>query len=332
MKQLESDIKNKVFKNLYVLFGPQSYNRKRYLDALVGIFLAPGDTMNIARFSGKKIDMNEVLDTVNTMPFLAEKRVVVLEDTGLFKKADEELCELISNIPESCVVIFSEESIDSRLKQTKTAKSVGTVAEFSNLSEEELRKWIMGKLAKEHRPITRDALDLFMQRCGDDMWQISNELEKVISYTFGKDGIRAGDIEDTCPPLAEDKIFAMIDAILDHDTNRALAYYKDLLLLRSEPLRILSLIRDQLRLMLHVSLMSDEHLGTKQMAEALGNMKETRVKLALSASRKCSRRSLTDKINQCAGADEKIKSGLMDQQIAIETLIVSLSRKDQKTA
>ncbi len=332
MKQLETDIKNKVFKNLYVLYGPQSYNRKRYLDALVGIFLPQGDTMNITRFSGKKIDMNEVSETVSTMPFLAEKRVVVLEDTGLFTKACEELSDLLANIPETCVVIFSEEKIDSRLKQTKTAKTAGTVAEFANLSEEELRKWIMGKLSKEHRPITRDALDLFMERCGDDMWQISNELEKVISYTFGKDGIRAGDIEAVCPPLAEDKIFAMIDAILDHDTSRALTYYKDLLLLRSEPLRILSLVRDQLRLMLHVLQMNEEHLNTKQMSEALGNMKETRVKLALSAARKSSKSSLTGKINMCALADEKLKSGLMDPQIAIETLLVSLCPKDQKTA
>ena len=326
MKQLESDIRNKRYKKVYILTGTQSYNRKRYLDALIKVFLPDGDTMNLTKFSGKKTDLKEVADTVNTMPFFAEKRVVVLEDTGLFSAPCDELADMIASVPDTCVVIFSEESVDLRLRQTKAVKENGCIARFDNLSEDELRDFIMGRLAKEHRPITKDALDMFIARCSDDMWAITNELEKVISYTFKKDGIRTEDIEAVIPAPPEDRIFAMIDAILDGNTEKAVGHYNDLLALRTDPVRIMALIRDQLRLMLHVSEMNREHLTTKQMASELGNMKEARVRMALSAARKSSKISLIDRITRCAETDSDIKNGLIDKQIGTETLIIDLCR------
>ena len=123
------------------------------------------------------------------MPFLSEKRVLILEETGLFSRACPELTDLIKTLPPETVLICSEEKIDDRSEQAKAVASSGCVAEFTMPSEADLQKWILGRLGKEHRPITKPALDMFLSRCSDDMWQISNDLEKLISYTFGKEGL-----------------------------------------------------------------------------------------------------------------------------------------------
>ncbi|MCR5673502.1 MAG: DNA polymerase III subunit delta [Lachnospiraceae bacterium] len=327
MKKLENDIKNKIYKRIYVLAGTQSYNRTRYEKALVNVFLAEGDTMNLTKYFGKKIDLKEVFELAETMPFMSERRVIVLEDTGLFTKACEELAEYIPNIPETCVMIFSEEKADARLKQTKAAETTGCVAHFDSLSDRELHDWILRKLGKEHRPITPAALDLFEKRCGDDMWQISNELEKLISYTFGKDGIRPEDVKAVMPAPAEDRIFGMIDAIIDRKFTEALGFYKDLLALKSEPTGILGLLRQQYGLVLHVKEMNAERIGTDKMAEVL-KMREARIKMALPAARKSSKISLIDAMKQCADTEERIKTGRVDQRIGVETLIATLCQKD----
>ena len=327
MKSLESDIKNKIYKNLYVLYGPQSYNRKRYVKALVDLFAPGADSMNLTYYYGPKIDIREVIDLAETMPFMSDKRVIVLEDTGLFTVSCDELADYIPDICETCCMIFSEDKIDMRLKQTKAAKAKGTVAEFADLSEAQLRDHIMKRLGREHRPITANALELFMQRCGDDLWQVSNELEKVISYTFKKDGIRPEDVEAVMPPLPEDKIFVMIDAILAHDTHKAVRLYADLLSLRNEPVAMLSLLREQLRLTLHAKELADEGVSAKDAAQLLG-MRETRVKMALPAARKSSKIDLENRIRMCADTDERIKSGLIDAKIGVETLIVELCRRE----
>ncbi|MBO4903594.1 MAG: DNA polymerase III subunit delta [Lachnospiraceae bacterium] len=327
MKQLEADIKNKIYKKLYVLFGPQSYNRKRYVKALTDLFLPQNDEINLTSFYGKKVDLKEVYELAQTMPFLAERRVIVLENTELFTKTSEELAELLESIPDSCCIIFSEEKIDARLKQTKTAKSVGCVAEFGDLSEADMRNWILNRLSKEHRQITQNALELFLTRCGDDMWQVSNELEKVISYTFNKDGIRPEDIEAVIPPLPEDKIFKMIDAMIAGNTKEMFRYYSDLLLLRSNLRGILALITEQFRLMLHVKEMSEDNVSIKDMATAL-KMRDTRVKMALPVARKSSKINLVRAIDMCAQTDERIKNGQTNEQIGLETLLNELCHID----
>lgn len=325
MKQLESDIKNGIFKRIYILCGDQDYLIKRYEKALIGVFLPQNDEINLTKFFGRKVDIKEVIELADTMPFAAEKRVIVLENTELFSHAAEELADYIPNIPETTVLIFCEEKIDARLKQTKAVKTHGCIAQFSTLSDAELKNFIIKKLAKEHRPITGAALDMFIARCGDDMWQITNDLEKIVSYTFGKDGIRPDDVAALMPPRAEDKIFAMIDSILAGRPSEAMKYYGDLLVLRSDPLGILKLLEDQLRLLYHVKLLDEEHMSLKDMAAAL-SMRDVRVKMALPAARKSSKIGLTRKIEMCTETDERIKSGLVDKQIGIESLIFELAK------
>ena len=324
MKQLETDIKNGNYKRIYILWGDQDYLIKRYEKALIGVFLPQNDEINLTKFFGKKTDIKEVIALSDTMPFMSEHRVIVLENTGFFEHAAEELADYIPNIPETSVLIFCEEKIDARLKQTKAVRSVGCIAQFSNLSDAELRDFIIKRLAKEHRPITEAALNLFLERCGDDMWQITNDLERIISYTFGKDGIRPADVEALMPPRAEDRIFAMIDAILAGRTQEALKYYRDLLMLRSDHLGILSLLEDQFRLLYHVKLMDGDHMDYKKIAATL-SMRDIRVKMALPAARKSSKISLTRRIEMCTDTDEKIKSGLIDKQIGVESLIFELA-------
>ena len=225
---------------------------------------------------------------------------------------------------ESTILIFSEEKADSRLKHTKAVKSEGGYAEFDNLPEKELRDWVSGRLKREHRQITEKAFDLFMNRCGTDMWEVSNELEKLISYTFGKEGIRIEDVDAVCPAPPEDKIFAMIDSILAGNSQRALMFYTDLLALRSDAMGILKLLREQLRLLLHAKDLDRDHMNFREIAKLLG-MSEGRVRMALPAARKSSKIILTKLIEKCAEVDERIKTGLVDDQIGVETLIVEMA-------
>jgi DNA polymerase-3 subunit delta len=326
MKQLQADMKKGIYKKIYLLTGTQDYMKKRAARSLSSVFVASDDTMNLASFHGKKTDIKEIIALADTMPFLAEKRVIILEDTEFFSHSCEELADYIPVMPDSTMLIFCEEKADSRLKHTKLVAKEGCIADFSDLSEKELRDWVKSKLAREHRPITEKALDLFMMRCGSDMWEVSNELEKLISYTFKKEGIRIEDIDAVLPATAQDKVFDMIDAMLSGRVQAVLKYYTDLCALRSDPMGILKLLRDQFRLYLHVKELDRDRMRTDKMATLLG-MREGRVKMALPVSRKSSTISLTEKIEMCAETEQRIKSGLIDQQIGVETMIVEMTEK-----
>lgn len=323
MKKLEADIKNGIRKRVYLLCGPQSLLRNRYRDWLLKIMLPEGDTVNLSKFEGKDINVAEVIDLAETMPFFANKRVILIENSGLFSSSCEELANYMDNIPDSTCIIFSEEKADGRQKLYKAVKQNGTVAEFSDPTEEEIKNFILRRLAKDHRQITGAALNLLMEKCGTDLMQISNEVEKLISYTFKKDGIYPEDVENICTTLPEDKVFLMIDEIFKNNFDGAMKYYKDLLILQQSSLGILALLENQLRLLLHIREMDTQHLSTKEMSSEL-SVNEFRIKKALPQARRSSKIRIMDGLRICLEADEASKSGRLNQQIGLETVIFGL--------
>lgn len=323
MKKLEADIKNGIRKRVYLLYGPQSYLRNIYRDRLIKVMLPEGDTINFSKFEGKDIDVNEVIDLARTMPFFADKRVILLENTGLFAAACDELAEFMQDIPDSTCLIFSEEKTDARLKLFKAVKQQGCVAEFKNPDAEQIRNFILNRLGKDHRRITGKALDLLMEKCGTDLMQISNELEKLVSYTFKKDGIYPDDVEAVCVSLPEDKVFLMLDEVFKGNVDGAMMYYKDLVVLQHDAIGILALIESQLRLLLHIKQLDEGHLSTKEMADELA-MNEYRIKKALPQARRSSKIRIMNGLNLCLDVDEATKSGRINKQIGLETVILRL--------
>ena len=91
MKKIIEEIKSGQLKQVYILYGEESYLRNQYKEKLKTAMLDGGDDMNFHYFEGKDVRPGEVIDLAETMPFLAEHRVIMLENSGLFARGGEEL-------------------------------------------------------------------------------------------------------------------------------------------------------------------------------------------------------------------------------------------------
>lgn len=85
MKSLNEDLKTGQFKQIYLLYGEENYLKKQYKERFVKAMLPDGDTMNYAYYEGKGVDIKEVIDLAETLPFFAERRLLVFENTGFSK-------------------------------------------------------------------------------------------------------------------------------------------------------------------------------------------------------------------------------------------------------
>ena len=85
MKTIDNDIKTGQFKQIYLLYGEEQYLIRQYRDKLKHALAADDDTMNFSAFSGSDINQKEIIDLAETLPFLAERRVIFLDNSGLFK-------------------------------------------------------------------------------------------------------------------------------------------------------------------------------------------------------------------------------------------------------
>lgn len=264
MKSIQEDIKTGNFKQSYLLFGEEAYLKQQYKEKLLNALNPDGDTMNFSRYEGKGIDVKQVIDLCETMPFFADRRIILLEDTGFFKNKCEELADYMKSLPDYLVLVFAESEVDKRSRMYKAVKSSGRVTEFAKQDEKTLMRWAAGILGKEGKKITQKDMELFLTKTGTDMGNIRMELEKLVAYTEGKDIVAAEDIEAVCVTQTTNKIFDMVRAVTEKNQKKALELYYDLLTLKEPPMRILFLLAKQFRqLLLTKKMAGEEHLRMK---------------------------------------------------------------------
>lgn len=324
MQRINEDIKNNTFSQVYLLFGEEAYLRKQYKDKLKNALSADGDTMNCHYFEGKDVSVGEIIDLAETMPFLAERRVIVLENTGLFKSGGEALAEYILNPSPTVFFVFAEAEIDKRSKLYKAVQSKGVSVEFAMQDENTLKRWILGMIKRENKNISENALNLFLNKTGTDMENIHKELEKLFCYCLEKDFITEEDIEEICTKKVSNQIFDMVNAIADRQQKKALSLYYDLLALREAPMRILFLIGRQFNILLMVKEMKKKGYDNKTIASKAGIPPFTVGKYAAQAS-KFKTKDLKQALNECVEADEAVKTGRMNDKMSVELLIVKYS-------
>ena len=240
MKSLQEDLKTGNFKQAYLLFGEEAYLRQQYKDKLIQALNPDGDTMNFTRYEGKGIEVREMIDLCETMPFFAENRVILVENSGFFKNKCEELADYMKTLPDYIRMIFVEEEVDKRSRMYKAVKACGRITEFARQDEKSLMRWAAGILGKEGRKIRTSDMELFFTKTGTDMGNIRMELEKLIAYTQGRDIVTSEDIEAVCTTQTANKIFDMVRAVTERNQKRALELYYDLLTLKEPPMRIFS--------------------------------------------------------------------------------------------
>ncbi len=327
MRTISEDIQKGSFRRVYLLYGNEPYLRTSYRkmlkNALTGDSAAAG--MNLLEAEGKEKSLPELSAFTSTLPFLADRRVVFLNDTGLFKEASEGYTEWIESLPETAVVVFSEESVDKRNRLYKKVAEIGHAAEMMHPDEEKLGKWILSWLKKRGLGITRDAYGLLMLSVGDDMESVEQDLEKLSAYCLGKAGVERADVEAVMKTRLSNRIFDFIAEVAAKRRAKALDLYYDLIALREAPLRILYLISSQFRQLLFASALQKEGVPESEMAAML-SVRPFAVRRLLSQAASFRNGEIRRGLELSEKAEEDIKTGNLSENAALEMLIIGLTR------
>lgn len=325
MQNIERDIKENKFMPMYLLYGEESYLKRAYKKRIKNAIVGEGISMNFNCFEGKNMDIKEMIDLANTLPFLAEYRLILIENSGYFKNANQEMITFVEEVPESTIIVFVEEEVDKRGKLFKTVKASGYAAELSRQSDSKLIAWVLGILSREKKKITEANMHLLLSKTGNDMENIEKEVDKLISYTLGKDIITAEDIEMICTTQVTGKIFQMIDAISGKNQKEAFSLYYDLLTLREPPLRILFLIARQFNLLVQVKWLSNQGKANDAISKQTGLQSFLVGKYLLQAKR-FKTEFLKSAVEECVETEEAIKTGRLEDRLGVELLIVKYSQ------
>ncbi len=325
MERILEDIKTGQLKHVYLLYGEESYLIRQYRERLREALVEPEDEINTTRLSGKDVKPEQIIDLAETLPFFADHRSIFIDDTGVFKRGGEKLADYVKEIPDSAYLIFSETEVDRRSSLYKQVAKVGRAVEFPRQKEDILTRWVLGRIRREGRQITRPVLEFFLSRTGDDMERISQELEKLLCYTMGKEVIEKEDVEAVCGTLVSDRIFDMVDAVAAGQQKKALELYFDLLILKESPMRILSMLTRQFHIMMQLKEMSGQGLSEKAMAEQV-NVRAYFIPKYLRVAGKFTDTRLREAVRGGVQAEEDFKTGKMNDRLAVELFLMEYSK------
>lgn len=325
MKTIDEDIRNGQFQSVYLLCGEEAYLKKQYKDKLKRAMADPDDSMNFSAYEGKGINPKEVIDLAETLPFFANRRVILIENSGFFKNSCEELAEYMPQIPKTTHFIFVEDEIDKRSKLYKAVKNAGKIVEFTSQTEELLTRWVLTRIKKEGKNITGSVMQLFLNKVGNDMGNIDRELEKLLCYCMEKEVIEAADAEAVTTEQTTNKVFDMVNAIAEHNQRKALDLYYDLLTLKEPPMRIMYLISRQFQILLNIKDMSGKGFDNAAMAKNAG-IPPFAVRRNLSQAKGFTMQQLKQAIRDGVDYEEAVKTGRMNDQMAVELFLMKYSR------
>lgn len=320
MLKLAEELKNNTISRFHLLYGEERYMVRYYRRCLIERLSAPEDEMNCTYFQGEKALPSAIADVGQILPFMAANRLIVVQDSSLFKSASD-MADYLADFPDTTYVVFVEREVDKRNKLYKWMNKNGCVTECLPQNEAMLRKWIAGYVKKEGKTISGGAAERLMERSGTDMELLNNELDKLIGYVGKRENIEPEDVDAICSGLAVSRIFDMIDAVAVKEKDKALRLYSDLLANKEAPMSILYLFTRHLNILLQLKECQGLGLSRGELAKKIGIPPFTVAKYGKQAEL-FSREKLLSMLENRLELEESFKTGKISDQLAVEMFFI----------
>lgn len=331
MKELKKQWKNGEFLSCYLFYGSETYLIKNYEKALMEAILSPGsEMMNHDIFEEKRASADTIMDASDTLPFLNDKRLITIKNSGFFQKGNKEegekLLEYFSNLPESVCILFIEEKVEKNSRLYKAITKIGEAVEFKTPTEKELTAWLKKECSKNGVSIENSVVQFFLQTVESDMENIIRELQKLISYKGNQGSIEMEDVRKVATPSLEAKVFDLVRAVAEEKPAKAISIYRNLLLLKESPYMVLSLITRQFRMIFISSLLFEDGFTYVEIAQKL-EIRDFAVKEYVRQAKRFSKEEWKRALEDCLKTDLDIKTGRSAEEGAVELLIMKYSNK-----
>jgi DNA polymerase-3 subunit delta len=298
--------------------GSNFYLMRRRLDGLTSKFVKEHGELALQKIDAETAEPAAIMEAIQSLPFLASRKMVVLRSLGANKTASGQVEQYIDAAGDSCDVIFYEPLPDKRTGYFKVLKSKSQLEEYDELDPRSLADWLVGEAKKRGGRLSQSDSNYLVDRVGVNQELLANELEKLLIYD---PEISRQSIDELTVKTPQSKVFDLLDAAFGGNKKRALELYAEQRAQKVEPQAIMAMIAWQLELI------ALAHLGKAKAANQIARdagVSPYPVQKAQRLAAKLDRGKLTEMINTAAEFDYKSKTVTFDLDEALKTYIVTL--------
>jgi DNA polymerase-3 subunit delta len=320
----------------YLFHGEDEFSRSETVADFKKKMGDPGLVeLNTNVFDGRKVTLGELQHACDSVPFMADRRLVIVEGllTRLEPKGQKEylerLTQYLEHLPETTRLVFIEnKSIgkNNPVHRLALADERGHVKEFKPPQRRGLSRWIEERVKKKGGQISAAAVETLAAFVGNDLRLLDQEIEKLVAYVDGARPISQDDVRLLVSYVQEANVFEMVDALGQRDGQRAARLLHQLLDEGEHPLRLLGMIVRQFRILIQVKELSERGLSQQKMAARL-KLHPFVVKKTVRQAMNFSMDQLETIYRRLLETDVAIKTGRMNDVLALDMLVVGLSAK-----
>lgn len=331
---LKKQIKSRQFSNFYLIYGDEKYLVKHYTSLLTEKLIKKEFAdFNFHSYEGKGIDFDEVKSACEALPMFDDYSCILIKDLPLDSMTVEnsdKLLGIISDIPETTVIVISLLTLEDNLKSAKGKKilthfnSVGCVVELTKAGMNQLVKLIdKGAQSRDCQFGSKEA-EYLVSLVGDDMTVVLNELEKICAYKRnGK--IEKADIDAVVVKNLQARVFDLTKALANGDCDVAMSILDTLMSMKEEPINILAVMMTNYIDMYRAYVYKSGGLRAEDAAKDFNyKNKEFRLRNASKYISKYSVNQLRKFLDVLNEADAKLKSLPVPGRLVLEETITKL--------
>ena len=331
---LRAAIRAGVPANLYIFYGEERYLLQTMAQQLKDLLIPESfEEFNYHRLTGKGLTVQELAETAEAMPMMAEHTLITVTDMDIFKLDEGQrtaLIQLLSDFPPYCTLVFLYEQVtykrDGKMKKLCAAlNEYVQEVEFVQQERSDLLKWLKRRFAATGHDIDQTAADHLLFTCGSLMRGLIPEIEKIAAYAKGE-RITVADIDAVAEPVLDARIFDMTNAVTARDYDRAAAILSELLRMQTEPIVILAALGKELRRLYTARLALDGGKDRIWLKELWSMSSDYPARLLLQAARNVDHAWCRQAVKRSQTLDRRMKSERnMDSEGELKLFLMELA-------
>lgn len=335
IKTLDSEIKKGALKRVYFFYGPESFLIENKIKSIKRRVVAEEfETVGCSKFEGKDANIKEFFEECDILPFVTEKKVIIVKNTGWFNNSGTNdykmLKEYIENVPEYLHIIFVEEEFDKKKeKNIEFIEKNGGIVFFDILTVNQLSVWVDKMFSDAEKSVSPADISFIINACSQSMSCIFSEVNKLILFSGENSKIRREDIDALVVKTSEYKIYEMFDDIVNQNRHKATEKLLNLLESGEKPTVVISSVSGKLYELLLVKLLNSDRATTREISSYLDFPRpDFVINKMITQSKKFGEPYLKRMIKKGIEYDRKIKSGRISGDKAAEMYVMELIKMD----
>jgi len=334
-------------KPVYLFFGQEMYLIDYMVKYVKKYFIDESlESLNYVVLEGESVELDNIIDACETLPFMSEKKVVIIKDlpqlveggdklAGLKEGDIKFLSQYITKLDSYVCLIFTIKSakIIKTSSLYKAIKKAGDIVEFNKLRGSDLNSWVEQKFNGFNKKISKANVNYFIQQSfyfdsssNRTLYDLENEINKICNYRSGNKEITKEDIDNVMSKSLEMNIFNLLASISNRNGEEALRKFNEIYLTNEPVLRILYMIARQLRNMLNYRILKEKGYSNNDVENKMGIKPFELQKISLQ-SKNFTIDQLEKAMFYCLETDNRLKTSSIDERLAMEVLITNLCYK-----